>query len=150
MRPAFRPSIAAVAAVALVAAVPVGASSAASTQQVREHVALKLVKRSGSTKFDHKGKATGTFPGAVRSKITLSHSVVLRGTVTITTKSGKVRMKVDGRARSLSLRTRFNGKATIVGGTGRYKNAKGSGKFSGVVNRSTWAATIDATGSFSY
>ena len=75
--------------------------------------------------------------------------MVLRGTVTITTKRGKVRLKVDGRARSLELRTKFSGKATIAGGTGDYADATGSGTFKGAVNRKTWHATIDAVGTFS-
>ncbi len=117
---------------------------------VKEHVDLLLVKRSGTTKFQHKGRATGTLAGAVASQITISHSVVLNGAVTITTSSGKVRLNVNGRARSLGLRTKFTGTATIAGGTERYAHANGTGRFTGVVNRSTWHATIDATGSFSY
>jgi hypothetical protein len=118
--------------------------------KVTEHVVLKLVKRSGTTKFEHTGRATGTVSGSVRSSTTLTHSVVLRGTVTINTSRGKLRLKVDGRARSLELRARFSGTATIAGGTGRYAHARGTGTFTGVVNRSTWAATIDSSGSFSY
>jgi hypothetical protein len=118
--------------------------------KVTEHVVLKLAKRIGTTKFEHTGQATGTLTGSVRSTITLSHSVVLHGTVTINTSRGKLRLKVDGRARTLELRTKFNGSATIAGGTGRYAHARGTGKFEGVVNRSTWAATIDASGSFTY
>jgi hypothetical protein len=133
------------AATALLAATNAYASPAKS---VKEHVDLKLVKKSGGSKFQHSGRATGTFVGTVKSKITIEHSVVLRGTVTISTSGGAVRMKVDGRARSLSLRTKFNGTATITGGTGRYAHAKGTGRFSGVVNRSSWHATLDATGSF--
>jgi hypothetical protein len=122
----------------------------ASSMKVVEHVSLKLVKRRGSTKFEHSGRATGTVAGSVRSVTTLSHSVALRGTVTITTKRGKLRLQVDGRARSLELRTRFTGSATIAGGSGRYAHAHGRGTFEGVVNRSTWAATIDAAGSFTF
>jgi hypothetical protein len=125
-------------------------SRATSSMKVTEHVTLKLVKRTGSTKFEHSGRASGTVAGSVRSVITLSHSVVLRGTVTITTSDGKLRLKVDGRARSLELRTKFNGSATIAGGSGRYTHARGSGTFNGVVNRSTWNTTIDAKGSFTY
>jgi hypothetical protein len=126
------------------------AGHAASSMTVREHVTLTLLKRTGSTKFEHTGRATGTVPGSVRSKITLTHSVVLRGTVTIATSKGKLRLKVDGRARSIELRSRFSGKATILAGTGRWKDAHGAGTFSGVVNRSTWAVSLDASGSFTY
>lgn len=130
-------------------AVPAVAAGA-TDRPVKEHVDLSLVKRSGLSKFQHKGRATGTVAGSVRSRITITHSVVLKGTVTITTPSGQMRMDVDGRARSLGLRTKFAGSAKIVGGTGRYSHAKGTGRFTGVVNRSTWHATIDATGTFRY
>lgn len=122
----------------------------AQDRPVKEHVDLVLMKRTGLSKFQHKGRATGTVAGSVRSQITITHSVVLKGTVTITTPSGRMRMDVDGRARSLGLRTKFSGSAKIVGGTGRYAHAKGTGRFTGVVNRSTWHATIDATGTFRY
>jgi hypothetical protein len=118
--------------------------------KVNEHIALKLVKRSGSTGFEHAGRATGTVAGAVHSKITLAHAVVLQGTVTITTSRGRLRLDVDGRARSIELRSKFEGMARIAGGSGRYAHAHGTASFKGVVNRSTWAATIDAAGSFSY
>ncbi len=123
---------------------------AARSMTVEEHVALKLVKRIGATGFEYTGRASGVVSGTVRSRITLTHSVVLRGTVTIRTSRGKLRLKVDGRARSIGLRSRFSGSATVAGGSGRYAHAKGSGTFTGVVNRSTWAATLDASGSFSY
>jgi hypothetical protein len=123
---------------------------AAAARNVNEHVTLKLAERHGSTKFSHTGRATGSVSGSVRSTITLAHAVVLKGTVTITTSRGKVRMKIDGRARSLALRTKFSGKAKTDGGTGHYANASGEGTFTGIVNRQTWAITIDATGSLGY
>ena len=128
----------------------VAATALAKTQQINEHVALTLVKRTGSTNFQHKGRATGTVSGTVRSTITLTHAVVLNGTVTITTSAGQLRLKVSGRARSLAIRSAFNGSATIAGGTGRYAHAHGKGGFTGIVNRNTWAATLDATGSLTY
>jgi hypothetical protein len=109
----------------------------------------KLVSRSGGgTRFVHSGTASGTFGGSVRPRISLAHSVVLSGVVRIRARGGTVTMKVSGRARSLSLRTRFTGTASIMGGTGKYADARGAGQFTGVVNRGTWHATIDATGSF--
>lgn len=117
---------------------------------VQEHVDLTLVKRSGSTKLEHKGRATGTVNGSVTSKITISHSVVMRGTVTISASGGKIRLKVNGRARSIGARSKFNGSATISGGTGKYDGATGTGTFKGVVNRRTWHVTLDATGSYHY
>jgi hypothetical protein len=123
------------------------APRAARTVKVTEHVSLQLVKRTALTKFEHAGRASGTVSASVRSQITLSHSVVLRGIVTMRTRRGELRLRVDGRVRSLELRTEFSGVATMAGGTGRYADARGAGAFRGVVNHETWAATIDTTGS---
>jgi hypothetical protein len=120
---------------------------ASSSRVLREHVELKLVHKSG-THFRHRGTATGTVRGTVTSAITLE-SLSISGTVSVRTKSGTARLRVKGTARSGGLRSRFEGRATVVGGTGRYGHARGGGTFHGVVNRSTWAATIDASGTLS-
>jgi hypothetical protein len=117
----------------------------ARTVPVTEHVALTLVKKSG-TDFQHKGRATGTVAGSVTSRIALT-SLSITGTVTVRAKGGTLRLKVRGTARSGGLRSTFDGTATMTGGTGRYDNARGKGTFTGVVNRRTWAATLDARGS---
>jgi len=136
----------------VLASLAVAAPAVAATGEhtVKEHVDLTLVKRTGTTKLEHKGRATGTVKGTVTSKITISHSVVMRGTVTISARDGKVRLKVDGRARSIGARSNFNGTATMSGGTGKYAGATGTGTFKGVVNRRTWHVTLDATGSYHY
>jgi hypothetical protein len=113
-----------------------------------EHVTLTLVKKTG-TKFQHKGKATGTVAGSVSSRITLT-SLSIKGTVTVRANGGTLRLRVSGTARSGGLRAKFDGRATMDGGTGRYAKARGSGTFAGVVNRRTWAATLDAHGSMTY
>jgi hypothetical protein len=118
---------------------------AAKTVPAIEHVALTLVKKTG-TNFQHKGRATGTVAGAVTSRIALS-SLSIAGTVTVRAKGGTLQLKVRGTARSGGLRSRFDGTATMTGGTGRYAKARGKGTFTGVVNRHTWAATLDARGS---
>lgn len=142
----------------MVAALPLGGAvavaSAAQERSVKEHVVLKLVTRKnashGAIKFKHAGQAKGTLSGAVTSRMTLTHLLLLRGTVTITTSKGKLTVKFDGRARSLESPSWFKGTATIIDGTDRYAHARGRGTFTGLVNRRTWAASIDATGSFTY
>jgi hypothetical protein len=126
------------------------AGHAASSMTVKEYVKLKLVKRRGLIKFEHSGTATGTVAGTVHSKITLAHSVVLVGIVTIATRQGRLRLKVHGRAKSIQHLSRFDGDAIILTGTGRWAHAEGKGSFSGVVNRSTWAVSLDAKGTFTY
>jgi hypothetical protein len=120
-------------------------ASTARTVTVTEHVALTLVKKSG-TDFQHKGRATGTVAGSVTSRIALT-SLSITGTVTVHAKAGTLQLKVRGTARSGGLRSKFDGTATMTGGTGRYTKARGKGTFTGVVNRRTWAATLDARGS---
>jgi hypothetical protein len=120
-------------------------AGAARTIPATEHVTLTLVKKSG-TDFRHKGRATGTVAGSVSSSITLT-SLSITGTVTVRAKDGTLRLKVHGTARSGGLRSKFDGTATMSGGTGRYAKASGKGTFTGVVNRRTWAATLDARGS---
>jgi hypothetical protein len=141
------PTALAVAGLALVGAVAAPVASAR-TMSVTENFTLKLAKKSGTT-LEHRGSATGTVPGSARSRITLS-SLSMNGTVTVVTKSGTLNLRIRGTARSGGLRSKFDGTATMAGGTGRYRKARGSGRFTGVVNRSTWAATIRATGSLTY
>ena len=125
----------------LLAATPAGGHE---TSALAEHVQLQLVKKTG-THFRHRGTATGTVRGTVSSVITLD-SLSVVGTVTVATRRGRLRLRVSGTARSGGLRSRFDGTARVTGGTGRYARARGRGTFRGVVNRRTWAATIDASG----
>ncbi|WP_324911034.1 autotransporter [Baekduia sp.] len=135
----------AAAAAALAAGATVAARAAA---PAREHVSLSLVRKSG-TDFRHQGTATGVVPGRVTSRIRL-RALSLSGTVTIRAKRGTVQLRIDGTTRSGGVRSRFEGSAILTAGTGRYAKAKGRGTFTGVVNRRTWAATIDAQGSLTY
>jgi hypothetical protein len=120
----------------------------AQTRSLHEHVALKLISKSG-THFIHRGSATGTVSGRVRSHTTLG-GLSISGVVTVTTRSGTVRLHISGTVRSGGLHSRFAGRATVTGGSGRYAKAHGRGTFRGVVNRATWAATIDASGTLTF
>lgn len=145
-RRAVRRGVLVLAGTALVAAgAAAPAVTSASTTRMTEDVALKLVRKSGSS-FTHRGSVKGTVPGSASASTTLK-GLTLSGTVSVRTKHGTLRIRIRGTARSNDLRSKFDGKATIAGGTGRYRRARGSGTFSGVVNRRTWAATIRATGS---
>lgn len=135
-------------------AVAAPAFAAGGEHRVKEDVDLNLVKKtktgSGTLKLEHRGHAKGTVNGSVTSKITIRHSIAMSGTVTIATSQGKIRMEVNGRARSIKTRAPFDGTAKMVGGTGKYVGATGTGKFTGMVNRRTWHATLTATGTYHY
>lgn len=149
MRPR-RPALATLATVATVglAGATLPTTAVAATATVSENVSLKLTKKSGS-KLSHRGTATGTIPGSATAQSTL-RGLKLNGTVTIKTKRGDLRIRISGTARSSGVRTKFDGSATMAGGTGIYRRARGTGKFTGIVNRSSWAATIRATGKLTY
>jgi hypothetical protein len=77
------------------------------------------------------------------------------GNATITTKTGKIKFAVspiagnactDEQAQQFSL----SGRATFKGGTGKYKKAKGSFKFSGSYNRGTGAFSVKFVGTLTY
>ncbi|MFA4927906.1 MAG: hypothetical protein WC558_05280, partial [Patulibacter sp.] len=91
----------------------------------------------------------GSVPGTVRSTLRLD-ALSIRGTAVVRNRRGTLKMRIDGRARSATTRARFDGRVRVIGGTGAYRRATGGGRFDGVVNRKTWAATIKATGSLRY
>ncbi len=76
--------------------------------------------------------------------------MVWRGTMSITTKRGTLRLKLDARAQSLARRSPFVGVVIGNGGTGRYAKARRFAPFNAMVNRSTWAVTIETTDPFDF
>jgi hypothetical protein len=147
---------AAIALIVTVAALSLGAgiSEAGAETSKFEHISLKLVKRTKlkhhGLKFRHKGRASGSIAGRVTATSKLLSRVVLSGTVTIATSRGKVRIKIEARGQGLGRRSPFTGIATILSGTGRYARARGVAQFDAIVNRATWAITIDTLTAFRY
>lgn len=152
MRILLGPRRASAVAVLIVLALELAAGPTASTARTTqtEHITLKLTKRTGKKKltFTHTGRATGPIAGRVRTKSTLLSRVVWRGTMSIATKRGTLRLKFDARAQSLNRSSPFTGIATLRGGTGHYANARGVAPFKAVLNRLTWRATIDTMTAF--
>jgi hypothetical protein len=138
--------------VILALALTAGPTASMARTSSSEHITLKLTKRTGKKKvvLTHTGRATGSIAGRVRAKSTLLSRVVWRGTLSIATKRGTLRVKIDARAQSLARRSPFTGIATLRGGTGHYANARGVAPFKAILNRSTWAATIDTITAFRY
>ncbi len=139
-------------AVLVILAMGLAAGPTASTARTApsEHITLKLTKRTGKKKviLTHTGRATGPIAGRVRAKSTLLSRVVWRGTLSIATKRGTLRVKIDARGQSLARRSPFTGIATLRGGTGHYANARGFAQFKAIFNRATGAATIDTLTAF--
>jgi hypothetical protein len=119
------------------------------TINVTENANLYLVKKSGSV-LNERGTATGTLHGSVTARFVTS-IVQVTGTVTIyPSKGSSLTITVLGYPRSTGTVAKFTGSMSVKSGTGRYAHAKGSGAFSGTVNRKTWASTVHATAKLTY
>ncbi len=95
------------------------------------------------------GQAKGSLPGSVRAYVTLGAPIVFRFTITVRgvgTLSGQGSGKPNGNPAEPS----FGGSMTVTHGTGRYRHAHGKGGFYGTINRSTYAAVMQTTGTLSY
>ncbi len=73
------------------------------------------------------------------------------GTVTFYPYSGgSLTLSAVGYPQSASTITRFTGNVAVRKGSGRFRNALGSGTFSGTANRKTWAITVYARARITY
>jgi hypothetical protein len=114
-----------------------------------DNASLHLVRKSGSTLYEQ-GTATGTLPGSVSARFVTGVTKVT-GTVTFhSSGGGSITMAVVGYPQSAGTITRFTGSIAVRSGTGRFKNALGSGSFSGTANRRTWAISVHANASLTY
>jgi hypothetical protein len=110
---------------------------------------MHLTRKNGNVIYE-KGTATGTLPGTVTARLVTSVTKV-SGTVTFhSSGGGTITMNAVGYPQSASTVTRFTGNIAVRKGTGRFKNAVGSGTFSGTANRKTWAITARATARLTY
>jgi hypothetical protein len=100
--------------------------------------------------FNGSASAVGNIPsGLLRGKVSLSDTVVfsdfvsttITGTLTITTKQGKV--TIQDRGTLLGLTGAFTDSGTITGGTGRFKGVTGTIFVQGTVN--LMSRTVSAT-----
>jgi hypothetical protein len=95
------------------------------------------------------GEAKGSLPGKVRAYVTVGAPIVFRFTIAVRgggTLSGEGRGKPKGNSAEPS----FAGTMTVTHGTGRYRHIHGKGGFYGTINRSTFAAVMQTTGTLSY
>lgn len=154
----FRPvravgrSLLAVAIIALMLTLAGGASGLpfahlARTLNVTDEARLHYHESAGSSLIEE-GRATGGLPGAVKVHFTVGPTV--SATFTISTGSGTLIGHGSGVLHSSGTYASFRGSMSITRGTGRYLHAHGHGGFYGVLNRKTYALTVQTTGSLSY
>jgi hypothetical protein len=140
----------ALAAAALSATYAAGIRPAArtsATQNVNDEAHLHLTRTNGSLLIEE-GQATGQIPGKVKASFEIESTVT--SNFTIYAHGGSLNGRGKGTLHSTGPNSSFGGSLKITGGTGRYKHAHGSGGFYGVINRKTYAATVQTTGKLAY
>lgn len=122
-------------------------AGAARTLNVTDEARLHYHESAGSSLIEE-GRATGGLPGAVKVHFTVGPTV--SASFTISTRSGTLIGHGSGVLHSSGTYASFRGTMSITRGTGRYLHAHGHGGFYGVLNRKTYALTVQTTGSLSY
>lgn len=133
----------------------VGAHATASSARalnVTDTAHLHYVRETHAMLVDE-GTAKGALAGTVRA--IFSTGAALRGTFTISTRYGSITGRGSGKLHegphnSNGPYASFGGTMTVIHGTGRYAHAHGTGGFYGVLNRETYAVTLQTTGTLSY
>jgi hypothetical protein len=115
---------------------------------VKDEGHLHMVSESGSNLLEE-GPVTGTIPGRVRVSFNIGATV--KATFTIyASGGGSISGRGQGALHSTSLYSSFGGSLTVTHGTGRYVHASGSGGLYGVIDRKTYALTVQTVGKLDY
>jgi len=119
----------------------------AGTLNVTDTAHLHSVSSPGSSLIEE-GTATGGLPGKVKVDFNVGPKVT--ATFTIYTHAGSITGHGVGTLHGTGVYASFGGTMSVASGTGRYTHAHGHGGFYGVIDRNTYALTVQTTGSLSY
>ena len=95
------------------------------------------------------GQAKGALPGAVRAFVIVGAPIIFRFTITVRG-VGSLSGQGSGKPKGNPEEPSFSGTMTVTRGTGRYRHARGKGGFYGTINRASYAAVMQTTGTLSY
>jgi len=159
-RPRLRCRVTTLTCAATLILVPGALASATLSRSARHHAGhiarslnvtdtahLHYVRESGSDLLEE-GQATGGLPGQVQARFNVGATVY--ATFTISTRYGSISGKGSGKLRGTGVYASFGGTMTVSSGTGRYSHARGHGGFYGVIDRHTYASTVQTTGTLTY
>jgi hypothetical protein len=125
-------------------------ATAAHSLSVKDEGYLRLVKSSGSLLIDE-GPVHGTVPGRVKVHFVYNGDPVVTAQLTIYGHSGSLQVRASGRLSSpTNPSPSFSGTLTVLGGSGRYLHAHGSGRLYGVFYRRSYAMTVQTQGTVRY
>ncbi len=114
---------------------------------VSDKAQLHSVRQSGSDLLEE-GQASGSLPGRVRAQFNLGATVY--ASFTISTPDGSISGSGSSKLHGTGVWDSFGGTITVTHGTGRYSHAHGHAGFYGVINRRTYAANVQTTGTLDY
>lgn len=123
------------------------------TMDRSEHLAviahLHYVAARGSYLFEE-GQASGALAGTVSARVRITADI--SGSFTFSSRGGSVRGYGSAKLNESGGYASFGGTLKVLGGTGRYSHASGSGRLYGVYNRRSprLELTIQTTGDLSY
>jgi hypothetical protein len=108
---------------------------------------LHYVDAKGSYLIEE-GSASGPLGGLVKARIRVTADI--SGSFTFYPRGGSIEGRGSGVLHESGVYASFGGSVTVLGGTGVYAHARGSGGLYGVYDRKTLGVTIQTTGSLSY
>jgi hypothetical protein len=112
---------------------------------VNDSAHMHAIHSSGNT-VTEEGPASGTLPGTVRAKLTLSGSTVRSG-FTIYLHGGSISGHSTGSLHvGHGVYASFGGSLTVSHGSGHYAHASGTGNLYGTINRDTDEVTVQVIG----
>jgi hypothetical protein len=95
------------------------------------------------------GQAKGSLAGTVRAYVNVGSPIIFRFTISVHG-GGTLSGEGSGRPKGNPAEPSFKGTMKVTRGTGRYRHAHGTGGFYGTINRSSYAAVMQTTGTLSY
>jgi hypothetical protein len=125
-------------------------AAAARTTAVRDEGSLRFLSAE-ATQIVDEGRLSGTLPGSGRVYFSYNGSPNVSARFTIHAVAGNVYGTAKCRLNNPNSPTpSFRGALTIVGGSGRYSRARGSGELFGVFHRHGYGLVVQALGKLSY
>jgi hypothetical protein len=117
---------------------------------ITEQATMQLVSKNGLRSFVHEGAVEGTLTGTINLRTRLGGPGII-GDFTVTLSDGTMRGRATGTVSPSGSKATFKGSASILGGTGAYARASGTGlAFSGHVASDASRSFIRMSGHVRY
>jgi hypothetical protein len=125
------------------------AARAARSLNVTDTARLHYLPREseGSTLVEE-GSATGRLPGHMRAHLVVG--ATFSGTFTFYASGGSIKGHGSANPQGSGRYESFHGALIVTGGTGRFVHARGKAGLYGVFDRTSYALTVQTTGTLSY